>query len=169
MKYKLKDIIESKENFGVLMQACSGSGKSTFCERIFPDAVKCSADDYFMRGGEYIFDATKLFVAHKVCKSKFEKALSNKESRVVIVDNTNTKPKDCQPYIELCKQYSYIPVILFIDVDPALAHSRNQHSVPFATIETQHARIVNSVWPVEFNRIKISKAEIDYLYSQLNK
>uniref|UniRef100_A0A8W8KSP8 Uncharacterized protein n=1 Tax=Magallana gigas TaxID=29159 RepID=A0A8W8KSP8_MAGGI len=60
-----------------IMRGVSGSGKSTIAraiQKVYPSAVLCSADDYFMREGEYHFSADDLESAHKYCQRLAEEA-----------------------------------------------------------------------------------------------
>ena len=57
----------------VILSGPSGSGKSTWVKDAYPEAMICSADQYFVDEdtGEYQFDPTKLPIAHSECMSKF--------------------------------------------------------------------------------------------------
>ena len=77
----------------VIMRGLPGSGKSTLAKEIASGSksfVICSADDFFMKDGEYVFNPKLLWKAHEICIKKFEANLK-KETEIVILDNTNTK------------------------------------------------------------------------------
>lgn len=90
------------ENFNVciIMRSYAGGGKSYKAKELAEkyDAVICSADDFWMKDGKYVFDVKLLKVAHQVCFEKFKKAL--REGRNVIIDNTNLKFEDIKKYLE---------------------------------------------------------------------
>lgn len=109
----------------VIMQGPPGSGKSTFVRTLLPEhAIVCSADEFFVRDGEYRFDPSRLKDAHAYCKRVFEEAV---ELGVlcVVVDNTNLLAEHAKPYIELARQYSYNVVIC-----TATGEYPNTHGVP---------------------------------------
>ena len=90
----------------IIMRGISGSGKSTYAKQLSKeyDAVICSADDYFNKTGNYIFDRNKLKEAHGECLLKADGNLQ--EGRSVIIDNTNVKKWEYQKYIELANKYN---------------------------------------------------------------
>jgi predicted kinase len=68
-----------------------------------------SADKWFGENPEtYLknWSATKLFLAHQWCQEQLEAAMKSNISPV-IVDNTNIKKRDIDPYILLANKYSY--------------------------------------------------------------
>ena len=123
----------------IIMRGISGSGKSTYVRENFPEAVVCSADDYFMVDGEYIFDPAGLGEAHTEC---FEKCLSSvtDDEAVVVVDNTNTQRAEFTPYVMLGRQAGYDIQIVHIAVDVDIAAERNTHGVPADAVRRQHDR-----------------------------
>ena len=62
----------------IIMRGIPGSGKTTLARKIEDLAMRsgykitgiCSADDYFVKNGKYVFDGKKLGEAHKFCQSK---------------------------------------------------------------------------------------------------
>ena len=44
----------------IIMRGPSGSGKSTYIQKHFPDAYVCSADHFFIKNGEYVFEPAKI-------------------------------------------------------------------------------------------------------------
>lgn len=123
-----------------IMRGVSGSGKSTIAraiQKVYPSAVLCSADDYFMREGEYHFSADDLGSAHKYCQRLAEEAV-RKDSNVIIIDNTNVKRWEMKFYMDLARQHLYRTVIVEPKLDwrnnPSLLASRNTHDVDENTI-----------------------------------
>jgi len=91
----------------IIVRGIPGSGKSTFAKRWLSVALAMrpghtgiivSADSYFTDSeGNYNFDASKLWLAHKQCQHKFAQALT-KGTNLIIVDNTNTTLKEVDIY-----------------------------------------------------------------------
>lgn len=84
----------------ILMRSYAGGGKSYRANELAKEynAVICSADDFWMKDGQYCFDVTKLKIAHNVCYEKFKNAVLAGNN--VIVDNTNLKFEDIKKYLE---------------------------------------------------------------------
>lgn len=122
-----------------LMCGLPGSGKSTKAQALAQslDAVIVSADDYFMRGGRYIFDAEQLPLAHADCQAHASAALA--AGRAVIVDNTNLRKAHRDQYRTLARQHGAGITIHFSETpwrwDATACHARCTHGVPLAEIE----------------------------------
>lgn len=117
----------------IIMRGVPGSGKSTLTRETFPDAVFCSADDYFMVESKYCFDPSKIALAHQACWRKFYGALCDKADTIV-VDNTSTNVAEVAPYVLPAEVMDYQVEILTIWADPELAASRNVHGVPAESV-----------------------------------
>lgn len=133
----------------------SGSGKSTYIKRSFPNAYVVSADYYFLNNeGGYKFDATKLSEAHGQCLRNFV-TLCQRCENDVIVDNTNTSMMEIAPYAQLALAYGHDLEIVIIEADPVKAQERNTHGVPLQGVTNQHERLVKTAaglppwWPVK--------------------
>ena len=148
------------------MRGLQGSGKSTLAKKIASkslDSVVCSADDYFCKNGEYVFDPNQLRDAHKYCFDKFKTALEQ-EIPIVVIDNTNIKWKHVRTYIECIwgyhhnfpgyyKQYK-IKIVepkTWWKFNPYQLYKRNTHGVPIETIERNIKNWDNVIY---FNRKK---------------
>jgi tRNA uridine 5-carbamoylmethylation protein Kti12 len=138
----------------IIMRGLPGSGKSSNAkhwEKIVPDDICiCSADDYFMQNGEYVFDPLKLKDAHKACFQKFQNALDNPYIHYVFVDNTNTEEWQMMPYIKesLAKKDSGVSIAIYIQYFPCTVEDsfkRNTHNVPLHTIERMQRQLEASV------------------------
>ena len=97
-----------------ILRGFAGSGKSTAGNQIKNDndnTIIVSADDYWMVDGKYVFDASRLALAHAQCFQRFSDAVANGQN--VIVDNTNLNYKDITKYIDYLlknnnlNQYTY--------------------------------------------------------------
>jgi len=135
-----------------IMRGASGSGKSTKAHQIVSDfrnnngkgkATICSADDYFIKDGKYNFNPKLLGKAHGECKNNVKGAMVA-EVDLIIVDCTNTRHWEMEPYIILAKKYSYkvkkITVGKFDQDSLKLYASRNKHRVSLEIIEKQAQR-----------------------------
>ena len=117
----------------ILLRGLPGSGKSTFAKRICDQHVE--ADMYFMEGGEYKFDATKLKLAHEWCQNVTEEWM--KKGYNVVVSNTFTQSWEMDAYYELAKKYDY-------QVNSLIVENRhmgvNEHGVPADKLEQMKNR-----------------------------
>ena len=120
----------------VVMRGLPGSGKSTLVSaisRLYPEAVICSADQYFMKDGKYEFDASLLKFAHQQSQDKARAACEAGE-RLVVVDNTGVKRWELVNYFRMA-QINFYTVILLEPRTPwrfnvnQLA-AKNTHGVP---------------------------------------
>jgi len=137
----------------ILLRGPSGTGKTTVGRAIIEresmgrkelayEADWYEADMFHMkRNGTYAFDFERLSNAHKWCQLSTEKAMFQ-ETDLVIVSNTSTTRKECEPYIGLAHRFGYEVEIVRTpgpwDVD--LMNERNTHGVPRDVLEKQLAR-----------------------------
>ena len=143
----------------IVMSGVSGSGKSTYIERILPKGnfKIVSADYYFTNlDGIYTFNPAELSKAHAACFRNFIAAL---ESLVplVIVDNTNTTSEEIAPYMLGAAAFNYEAEIITLgvrktsndvfDIFYKQCAERNTHEVSITTIRAQQARITNRRLP----------------------
>lgn len=136
-----------------IMRGVPGSGKSTLAKRIhkqYPDAVLCSADDFFIdTDGIYKYDHSKIGKAHEACQQKAKESFENGVS-VIIIDNTNINRWEMSPYVKLAELdhfYHLIPVepnTPWKD-SPDELHNRTTHGVHhdkikqmLVNLESQH-------------------------------
>jgi predicted kinase len=119
----------------ILVRGLPGSGKSTFCELFYTPEVY-SADDYFMVNGSYRFNPRELSNAHKACRDKVEKALSEGKE-LVLVNNTFTQEWEMDDYFKLAKKYIYRVSTVIIENRHG---SSSIHNVPFESIKKMENR-----------------------------
>jgi uridine kinase len=82
----------------IIIRGASSAGKTSFANLI-PDAVICSADDYFYDDhGNYNWDASKLSYAHALCRDKFDEALKDDTINNIVIANVNSKPSEWSYY-----------------------------------------------------------------------
>jgi len=98
----------STQKLLIIIRGPSGSGKSRMSQQLAEqyNVPVFSSDDYFMKDGEYQFDASRLGENHELNRQRTEEAMKNGQS-VVIVDNTNTKFWEMRPYVLLAQKYGY--------------------------------------------------------------
>jgi predicted kinase len=134
----------------IVLRGIPGSGKSTLT-KTFGKATVCSADNAFMKDGEYKFDISELGNAHASCLRAFIEACQRQEE-LVVVDNTNTMVVEMAPYVSVAMAYGYEVEIIFCKVSAKTSKERNVHGVPGKTIESMERRIQSSFpfhWPKE--------------------
>ena len=124
----------------VILCGVSGSGKSTRCKEVYPDALVVSADHFFMRSGEYKFDPKRLSDAHGDCLRQFVRYLCENHGTIV-VDNTNTTIAELAPYAALALAYGADLQIEILSCQVKTAAGRNVHGVPEQGIVKQAERL----------------------------
>jgi predicted ABC-type ATPase len=129
-----------------ILSSSSGGGKSTFANQLKaldPDnTIVVSADNYFMRDGEYKFRASELSMAHKQCQRLFVEALKS-GAKTVVVDNTNTRKREYKYYIEKAESFGYSVTRLIIDWN--VGNYNDVHGVPSEVKVNQRKSIIQSL------------------------
>jgi gluconate kinase len=130
-----------------IMRGVPGSGKSYMAKQIAKEQCGTifSTDDFFMKGGEYLFDPAKLGYFHDLNRLAVERATaSNLET--IVVDNTMTTLKEARQYCRIAMTNNY--KVVFVEPKTEWAFNaeecarRNQHGVPLEAIERMLARYV---------------------------
>ena len=125
----------------IILRGPSGSGKSTYIKNHLPDAFVCSADNYFNDAeGNYNFDAKKLGQAHGTCRLSFKQAVLD-NTPVIVVDNTNTKLKEMEPYIDVAINHGYKVEVVRLTVPLDKLYGRNTHGVPDEAVKRMNDRM----------------------------
>lgn len=144
-----------------------GSGKSTYAKENFTPHEICSADDYHMVDGQYIFKAENISKAHGECLLKFITQLRqnkffgdhNSPTNKVVVDNTNTKIDQIAPYIAIAKAYeAELEIKRFgWGLSDEECFKRNIHGVPLKTIWRMTANIEEMlrIWPRHWPEVTV--------------
>lgn len=129
----------------VLLRGLPGAGKTTFASAVAalvqdsPSTLivnTFAADDYFMRTGEYLFDASKLPDAHAWCREEVRMAMAY-EVDMILVHNTFTTNHEMQPYFELADTYDYDVVSLIVENRHG---NKSVHGVPEETMKKMKDR-----------------------------
>jgi predicted kinase len=123
-----------------IVRGIPGAGKSTFAKTISPIVVE--ADQYFTDDkGNYIFDGSKIKLAHEYCRSQTEAWMGTKGDQVnvnrIAVSNTFTQEWEFQPYLELAEKYGYKTFCVIIENRHG---NTNEHNVPDDKIEQMRNR-----------------------------
>ena len=130
-----------------LVRGVPGSGKTTLATNLANainwdgdytnDAIVHSADDYFVNAkGEYKFDASQLWAAHKQCLENTKQAL-NSGMKHVFVANTFTTKKEMKPFNKLAEQFGYMVVSIIVENRHG---NDNVHDVPDDKVQAMKDR-----------------------------
>ena len=161
-----------------ILRGISGSGKSKQARKIIVEELKlsgnnknisletfnsnpsityCSADKYFMKEGEYIYDYSKIDDAHDACLKEYLEALSDPINQMIVVDNTHTESWEYAPYTALARIFEYDITIVEVHRDIMACIRENVHQVPANIIKAQYKRFQKT--PTKFNVqiVKIGK------------
>lgn len=158
----------------VVLRGIPGAGKSTYADQLVskhtgktgglhinpnnkriiidPRYKICSADQYFMVGDEYVYDATKIADAHRQCLQEFDVTIWGAGSTpLVIVDNTNISLWEMSPYGFLAHSRGYEVQIHSVVTDVHVAAERCIHGVPLDVIQKRNdaMEVVPPHWPVK--------------------
>lgn len=122
----------------LIIRGLPGSGKSTLARDIWMNSEYddiFEADMYFEDNlGNYNFDATKLYDAHKWC---FQKVYENVHYGYdVIVANTFTTHKEMKQYLELLDAFDDLEITV-VDM---VTQFESIHGVPQETMEKMRGR-----------------------------
>ncbi len=118
----------------ILLRGLPGSGKSTLAKTF--GGIHIEADMFFMKDGEYKFDATKLRYAHEWCQNVVE-AWMDEGEEMIVVSNTFTQEWEMDYYVTMAKLKGYI-------VHSVIVENRhggvNEHGVPTEKLEEMKNR-----------------------------
>ena len=126
-----------------LLRGLPGSGKSTLAKSLVEhDFLICEADKYFMKAGEYKFDATELKDAHEYCRKMvttyMQDSLINEHFyRRIVVSNTFTQKWEMDAYYQLAEKYGYRVYSLIVENRHG---GVNEHGVPVETVTKMRER-----------------------------
>jgi len=105
------------KNMLVLLRGLPGSGKTTLA-KLF-NCAHFEADMFFMRDGEYQFDATKLKDAHAWCQNEVNAAMilnyTTGVNENIVVSNTFTQEWEMEAYYKLAEKYGYTVFSLIVE------------------------------------------------------
>jgi predicted kinase len=116
-----------------LVRGLPGAGKSTFAKTL--GGIHIEADHYFMKDGEYKFDASKLKQAHEYCRISAEGWMM--EGYNIVVSNTFTQEWEMDAYYELAGKYGYRVYSIIVE---NRHNGVNEHGVPTDKLEQMKNR-----------------------------
>lgn len=117
------------ENKVYILVGLPGSGKSHYTSTTWPHAMVVSADDYFLKDGQYCFDPLRLGEAHQECFRKFMDAVQFVGEETIVVDNTNLHIGEIAPYVLAAQAFGYDTTVVLMRCDAKTAYERNTHGV----------------------------------------
>lgn len=110
--------------------------------------------------GIYNFDPMKLGINHSENQNRTIKACQ--EGKNIIIDNTNTRQMDLEPYQKIAQQYGYKISVVAVLEEQSVAFKRNTHNVPENTHKRLHEQLIDSIQ----NTYNSKKEELpDYIES----
>lgn len=118
----------------ILFRGLPGSGKSSLAKSLCEDVW--SADQYFERHGEYVFDSKELQLAHRWCQAHVEKSMID-ETSTIGVANTFTQEWEMKPYFDLARKYNYRITTVILE---NRHEGHNVHDVPSDKIKQMEDR-----------------------------
>jgi predicted kinase len=101
-----------KKKVLVILRGLPGSGKSTFAE-LFKAPI-CSADDFLMIDGVYVWTQARVRRAHELCEAKC-KSLMEAEEPLIIISNMNVKARDWRTYGKMAEDTGYMVFTVIIE------------------------------------------------------
>lgn len=123
----------------IIVRGPSGSGKSTWVKKNYPTEKICSADNFFMKNGEYKFNLQSLSQAHASCMGDVLSSLKLGRP-IIVVDNTHIRLWEIENYI-LAGDLAGYDVSIFTTMPTSLTAEelalRNTHRVPVEIIRNQ--------------------------------
>jgi broad-specificity NMP kinase len=131
----------SDRKFCIILRGLPGTGKTIMAQLLSTIAapgksVTLGADSFFTSEGKFSFDKTRLKEAHESTFADF-KAEIEKQTPLIIVDNTNIKNFHYWHYLDWAQRNGYIVGILTMphnDVSNRELAERNVHGVDQNTI-----------------------------------
>lgn len=135
----------------ILVRGVPGSGKSTVAKMFASvntpkleghmssldnEHTICTADDFFMKDGEYKYNPKMIGAAHNWCQWKCKKAMMMEESKIFVA-NTTTTEKEMKPYYDLAEEFGYNVISLVVENRHG---GKNEHGVPDEVLEKMEAR-----------------------------
>ncbi len=97
----------------ILIKGLPGSGKSHLAReisKVYRDCVICCADNLRPPDLKNPYPKDVLTASHKRCTDVAEEA-AKKGVHVIVVDNSNLRQWEMQPYLNIAKEYNYTEIV----------------------------------------------------------
>lgn len=119
-----------EEKILIIIRGIPGSGKTTFAKLLVDNDYICTADDYHIINGKYIWKQENIAAAHRYCQQKCQMLMKKQTSKIVIA-NTSVTNKEIQAYYDLAKQYDYKVFSIIVE---NRHQGKSEHNVPDETL-----------------------------------
>lgn len=117
-----------------LLRGLPGSGKTTIAKELGGDHFE--ADMFFMQDGEYVFDGSKIKLAHAWCQNQVLESMLNGHDKIV-VSNTFTQDWEMQAYYEMAAEHGYMVFSIVVENRHG---GVNEHGVPDEALNRMEQR-----------------------------
>jgi len=118
----------------IMVRGLPGCGKSSFAELL--SRAICTADDFHMRNGKYVWTYERAGAAHIWCQRKCQRFMKAQAERIVVA-NTSTTERELKPYYDLARQFGYVVYSVVVE---NRHNGVNVHEVPEATLTKMKER-----------------------------
>lgn len=116
----------------IILRGLPGSGKTSFVRDVLMPDAHIEADQFFEdEKGKYVFDESKLGIAHKDAMKRFESALEEGKEKIV-VSNTSSKKSEFWPYVRKAKEKGYRVSVMVME---NYHEGKDVHGTPGEVIE----------------------------------
>lgn len=118
----------------IIIRGLPGSGKSTYAQKFIEQGYcHIEADQFFMVGEKYCYNASKIKEAHSFCKKQFVESV--KMGKDVVVSNTFTRFSEIEFYLNFAKDHDYDVKIISLK-----GSFGSIHGVPEGTLQKMKHR-----------------------------
>ena len=120
----------------IILRGIPGCGKSTLAEELAPVSNICTADDFHMVDGEYVWKPENVKHAHGACQTKAANLMLEGASPIVIA-NTSTTVKEMGVYLMLAEKFNYTAFSVIVENRHG---GVSTHGVPEETLQKMKNR-----------------------------
>lgn len=159
---RLVEFLSEKERFALVLRGINGSGKTRLCSQIeasFAEQgkkiVRISVDNYFSRGGKYLFDATRLNQAYDETFNQFLDSLDDPDIDLILVDNPNIRTHEISPYVTCASAFGVMNGVVTVHCDPQIACLRHGKKIQDSKIVDMHRELLAQEFPSRWHRFEV--------------